>query len=299
MDFKQIEAFVNVVRYKSFSKAADASFLTQPTISTHVGTLEKELGVKLIDRHGKEALPTMQGTILFQYATQLLNIREKALFSLDSFTNEIDGMLEIQASAISGEYLLPALVSGFKEKYPAVRFALEQSESNRVEENILGQKGEIGFTGRKGTANLHYEKLMADPMVLITPKNEKFDALAGQELSVADFIDEPFVWRTQNTAARRELEEKLNQLGYNPKQLNIVATVNSAEGVKQAVGKGLGVSILSKLTVEKREEARDYHVFPIKDLAMGEEYYLVWNKNTALSPTAETFKKYVAETFQS
>ena len=299
MDFKQIEAFVNVVRYKSFSKAADASFLTQPTISTHVGTLEKELGVKLIDRHGKEALPTMQGTILFQYAIQMLNIREKALFSLDSFTNEIDGMLEIQTSAISGEYLVPSLLSGFREKYPAVRFTLEQSENNKVEENILGQKGEIGFTGHKGTANLNYEKLMADPMVLITPKNEKFSRIAGTEIAVSDFIDEPFVWRTQNTAVKKEFEEKLSRMGYNPRQINVVATSNSAEAVKQAVGKGLGVSIMSKCTVDKKEEVRDYYAFPIKDIELDEEFFLVWNKNTALSPTAETFKKFVAEAFRA
>jgi len=54
MDFKQIEAFVNVIKYKSFSKAAEATFLTQPTISTHISSLEKELGVTLIDRLGKE-----------------------------------------------------------------------------------------------------------------------------------------------------------------------------------------------------------------------------------------------------
>ncbi len=297
MDFRQIEAFVNVVRYKNFSKAAEALFLTQPTISTHVSALEKELGVKLIDRHGKEALPTAQGTILFQYATQMLNIREKALFSLDTFTNEIDGTLEIQASAIAGEFLVPPLLTEFRTKYPSVRFALEQAESARVEENILGQKAEIGFVGHRGNANLNYEKLMADPMVLITPKNKKFESIAGSEIEVGDFIEEPFLWRAQSTVIKKEFEEKILLMDYNPKNINVVATSNSAQAIKQAVSNGLGVSIMSRLTVEE-EEDRNYYVFPIKELDLAREFYLIWNRNTALSPTAETFKKFVADSFQ-
>ena len=67
-------------------------------------------------------------------------------------------MLEIRSSAIAGEYLVPPLVAGFRSRYPSVRFALEQSESAKVEESILAQKGEIGFLGHRGTANLNYEK---------------------------------------------------------------------------------------------------------------------------------------------
>ena len=78
MEFKQLEAFVNVVRYKSFSKAADASFLTQPTVSTHIKSLEKELGVTLIDRMGKESLPTSEGRELYRYAVNMLNTRQQA-----------------------------------------------------------------------------------------------------------------------------------------------------------------------------------------------------------------------------
>ncbi len=84
MDFRQIEAFVNVVKHESFSKAADASFLTQPTISSHIGSLEKELGQRLINRSGKKALPTKQGRMLYKYAVNMLNTREKAIFSLES-----------------------------------------------------------------------------------------------------------------------------------------------------------------------------------------------------------------------
>ena len=75
MDFKQIEAFVNVVRYKSFSKAADATFFTQPTISTHIRNLEKELGVKLLDRKSRIVEMTPQGSKFYKYAVEMINAR--------------------------------------------------------------------------------------------------------------------------------------------------------------------------------------------------------------------------------
>lgn len=296
MDFKQIEAFVNVIKYKSFSKAADASFLTQPTISTHVSTLEKELGVKLVDRHGKEALPTRHGKILYKYAVHMLNTREKAVVSLAGFTSGIEGVLEIQASSVPGEYLVPSLIAKFRQEYPLVKFYLEESDSGRVEENLLDQKGEIGFLGYKAAGGLNYEKLMTDRMVLITPKSQRFLALYGQPISVEDFIQEPFVWREQGSATRREFEEKISAMGYDPKQINVAARINSMEAIKQAVSKGLGVSILSRIAVEGRPDSREYLTFEIQDVNLDRDFYIVWNKNVALSPTAETFKAFALET---
>ena len=80
MDFKQIEAFVNVVRYKSFSKAADATFFTQPTISTHIRNLEKELGVKLLDRKSRIVEMTPHGAKFYKYAVEMINARDPAVF---------------------------------------------------------------------------------------------------------------------------------------------------------------------------------------------------------------------------
>ena len=293
MDFKQIEAFVNVVKYKSFSKAADASFLTQPTISTHVATLEKELGTKLIDRRGKEALPTRQGQILYKYAINLLNTREKAVFALESHANEIGGVLELQASSIPGEYIVPELMAKFKEKYPLVKFYLEQSDSSRVEDNLLAQKGEIGFLGYRGTSNLHYEKILTDPAVLITPNNEKFRPFEGKEIPVGAFINEPFVWREHGSATRKEFETAISEIGYDPKQLNVAARVNGIESIKQAVANGLGVSVISKIAIDCDAGSKRFLWFPISGMKLNREFYLVWNKNVTLSPTAEAFKNFV------
>ena len=297
MDFKQIEAFVNVVKHRSFSKAADALYLSQPTVSTHINTLEKELNVQLIDRHGKEALPTKQGMILYKYGVSMINTREKAIFSMNSVSHQIDGIMEIQASSVPGEYLLPPLLAKVRERYPLVRFYVEQADSGAVEGNIRAQKGEIGFMGHRPGNDLFGERLMTDRMVLIAPNNDKFQALAGKELQVRDIIDEAFIWREHGSATRREFEEKIGTLGFNAKQINVVARLNSMEAIKQAVGNGLGVSVISKIAVGNNLDPRIL-TFKIRDMELAREFHIVWNKSVPLSPTADAFKSFVLKEYR-
>ena len=132
MDFKQIEAFVNVVKYKGFSKAAEATFLTQPTISAHVNALEKELRLQLIDRTGREIMLTAEGKLFYNYALTMLNTREQAIYSLQNFSLNINGTIDIKSSSIPGEYIVPSLMADFKREYEKVSFRLEQSDSSKV-----------------------------------------------------------------------------------------------------------------------------------------------------------------------
>lgn len=297
MDFKQIEAFVNVVKYKSFSKAADALYLSQPTISTHINTLENELGVQLIDRRGKEALPTQQGSVLYKYGVTMINVREKAVLSMSNSARQIGGVLEIQASSVPGEYIVPALISKFRELHPRVKFYLEQSDSSTVEDNLLAQKGEIGFMGHKAGGGLCCERLAVDQMVLVTPNNEKYQAMKGRKIAFSEIGNEPFLWREQGSATRREFEEKIEAMGCNPKQINVVARMNSMEAIKQAVGCGLGVSIVSRMSVEDQPDQR-LLTFEIQDVNFDREFYLVWNKNIPISATAEAFRNFALEEYR-
>ena len=296
MEFKQIEAFVNVIKYKSFSKAADASFLTQPTISTHISSLEKELGVTLIDRMGKESRPTKAGRAFYKYAISLINTREKALVEIGRGGTELSGIIDLRASSIPGEYIVPELMTGFRQLLPQVRFYMEQSDSEAVWEAIEQGDGELGFTGGYKNNGLRYELLFKDPVVLITPRNEKFLALAAKSefIGSEDFLEEDFVWREEGSATRRNFEEMVYAgRGRRP---NIVATVNSLEAIKRSVAGGLGVSVLSQVAV-KKDAGANYLVFRMADVAIEREFYLVTNKNVTLSPAAVRFRDFVLGRF--
>ena len=107
MEFRQLEAFVNAAKYKSFSKAADATFLTQPTISTHVSNLENELGVRLLNRSGREISLTPHGHEFYSYAVELLNTRSRAVMSMKNLKEDLDGILRSRLPPFPGIFIFP------------------------------------------------------------------------------------------------------------------------------------------------------------------------------------------------
>lgn len=297
MDFKQIEAFVNVIKYKGFSKAAEATFLTQPTISAHINSLEKELRLQLIDRTKKEAIPTAEGKLFYNYALTMLNTREQAIYSLRNFSLNINGTIEIQSSSIPGEYIVPGLIAEFKAEYEKVKFRLEQSDSSLAADNIRSHKGEIGFTGHKANDGLTYKLLMKDNAVLITPRNERFMKRKGDRLMLREFINEPFILREKGSATRRALESELESKNVAGSAINVIASMNSMEAIKQAVRSGLGVSIISEVAADRVLENSGYMVFDIEDFDVGREFYLMYDDKITMSPTTETFKIFVLEKY--
>ena len=294
MEFRQLEAFVNAVKYKSFSKAADATFLTQPTISTHVGNLEAELGVRLLNRKGREISLTPEGQTFYGYAMELLNTRERALNQIHNAEKELEGILEIQTSTIPGHYYLPMLLDEFHQLHPKVRFYVEQTDSRTVNDNLLAQRGEIGLTGYKGNMGLTYEPLFHDEMVLITPDHEKYKPYAnGEEIPVEVFIHEPFIMREDGSGTKQEMEKALVNGKAVFKNVDVIARMTNMTSVKQVVSRGLGVSIVSEQVVKETAESEKIRYFRIKGLEKKRCFYLAYNKSAILSPAADAFLQFV------
>ena len=296
MEFRQLEAFVNAVKYKSFSKAADATFLTQPTISTHVGNLEAELGVRLLNRKGREISLTHEGQEFYSYAMELLNTRERAINQLHSFSKELEGILEIQTSSIPGHSFLPKLMDEFHKKNPKIRFYVEQTDSRTVNDNLLSQRGEIGFTGYKGSQGLIYEPVFYDEMVLITPDIEKYRSYKnGEEIPVELFIDDPFVLREDGSGTKQEMEKALIEGKAVFRDVDVVARMTNMSSVKQVVSRGLGISIVSEQVVKDSAALERIRYFRIKGLEKKRCFYVAYNRSAVLSPAAEAFLQFVHE----
>lgn len=295
MEFKQLEAFVNVIRYKSFSKAAEATYLTQPTISTHISSLEKELGVKLVDRKGKESRPTKHGRAFYNYAINIINTRDRAVMAMTDFANEISGTVDIKTSSIPGQSIVPELITDFHKIYPKVNFNVEQSDSEKVWSDIEENLGEIGFTGYYENNNLKCHLLVSDKPVVITPRNEKFEKLMAEKgkLSLNDIADEDFIWREEGSATRKVFEEWFRKR--DNREISTVAVVNSVEAIKECVKYGLGISMLSETAARSEAENKNgaIMVFPMEDMDIEREFYMVYNKNTTLSPSAQKFREFV------
>ena len=297
MDFRQIEAYVNVVKQKSFSKAAYISNVKQPTISAHVNALEKEMGVKLIDRTHREARPTPEGQLFYDYAINMINLRETATYSIKGFQKNINGLIRIHASNFPAEYILPKLIKSFSDLYPNVKFQIEQYDSKQVLENMLENKAEIGFTGVKGSYGLAYIPLFEDELVVIAPKDKQYEGLIKEPIKVSEIADYPLIFREQGSGTRKLLEAILVRDGIQLDELNVVVTVNNNAMLKRFVKSGMGAAIISKCAVEKEDKVF-FHVIEIDNLGVKRKFYLTYNKKITGTPTVNLFKSFVEDGFK-
>lgn len=297
MDFRQIEAYVNVIKQKSFSKAAYISKVKQPTISSHVNALERELGCKLIDRTHREAKPTPEGQKLYDYAVNMINMRETAIYSIKGFQKSIGGLIRIHASNFPAEYILPNVIKAFTAQYPNVKFQIEQYDSKQVIENMLTNKAEIGFTGAKGSYELSYILLFEDELVIITDKSEKYAELKKNQVTLLELSEYPIIFREQGSGTRKMIEAIMMQEGIKPENLNICITVNSNSMMKHFVKKGLGAAIISRSAVEKEDEAL-LDVISLNQVGFKRKFYLTYNKKITGTPTVNLFKSFIEEYFK-
>ena len=173
MDFHQLRVFVEVAKQKNFSRAAANIFLSQPTVSAHIKTLENEIGSPLFDRSQRELMLTEGGKILFKFAQEILEIKEKAFAAIQENYRITKGHLEIAASSVPGAYLLPGLLHSFNKKHPGVTFSVLLRDSRHVFENIRDYTYDLGFAGKPvRIEGLGQVKLVEDQLILITPPGQ-------------------------------------------------------------------------------------------------------------------------------
>ena len=294
MDFKQIEAFVNVVRYKSFSKAADATFFTQPTISTHIRNLEKELGVKLLDRKSRIVEMTPQGAKFYKYAVEMINARAQAFEALSDMDENIGGILEIQTSSIPGVTFLPDLLAGFRSEHSGIQYYVSMSDTQTVVDNISERIGEIGFVGESvSNGSIECVKVATDSSVMIAPKSFKVKS----SISLSEALSYPFIWRETGSATRKTFEAAALSRGFEKDEFEVAALVDDMDAIIRSVEAGLGVSIISeKIASTLGDRVRTVE---IKDFKEDRSFYMIKLKSISLSPASEAFSQYVKEKMSS
>jgi DNA-binding transcriptional LysR family regulator len=292
MDARQLEIFVKVAELGSFSKAAEALFLTQPTVSEHIRGLEEELGVRLLDRLGRGAAPTKAGQLLLGYGRRILELHREARQALDQFQGRMSGELVIAASTIPGEYVLPALIGRFKEKYPDIAISLLIGDTQRVVEWVLEGRAELAVAGAQiDHRALEYRELMPDELVLVVSAAHPWH---GKKTATLEEVRaEPLIVRERGSGSRYALEKALAEVGLDLSDFRVVGEMGSTQAIKQAVKAGVGISLVSKRAVTEECEHGILHCVKVKDLRFSRAFYLVTNTTRTRSPLAEAFRAFL------
>lgn len=296
MNLKQLEAFVQVSESGSFSKAAKELFLTQPTISAHISSLEKELNVRLFIRNTKEVSLSDDGKDLYRYAKQITDL-EKAIeerFYMDS--DDGKHFITIAASTIPAQYLLPKVLMCYRERYPKEQIKIMETDSSEVVTQVVDHMVDVGFTGTVlKKKHCKYIPFYKDELAVITPDTPEYRILKEQNRDDIDWIRrKPLILREEGSGTRKEAEKQLKNAGISMETLDIVASIANQETIKKSVKQGMGITVLSRLAAEDEEGLL---IFPIPGADEGRDINLVYNKNYQMTRSADRFIRIVKEVY--
>ena len=296
MNLKQLEAFARVAEAKSFSEAAKILYLTQPTVSAHVASLEKELGVCLLMRSTKEVSLTEEGEILYDYAMQMLELEQQIRERFGSRKKE-GAVLRIAASTIPSQYLLPEIMVRFRERYPGVRLRVMETDSAGAVEQILSRRADIGFAGTVlEEKQCIYIPFYQDELVVIIP-GEGLEGPESAAETAAWIRRMPVILREEGSGTRKEAQRLLRQMGIELSELNIVASIQNQETIKRSVRNGMGISILSRLAAEDEIRSGVLRAVPLGETGGKRNINLVFDRRSLHSTEAEKLIDIVKEMY--
>ena len=290
MDIHQLKIFASVFRNKSFSRASDELYLTQPTISDHIRTLEEELDCKLFDRLGRTIIPTKEAEVLYSHAMEIIEKANILKESIGQTMKEIKGELIIGASTIPGTYLMPHIMAKFQKRYPSVSFQILVSDSKDIVEKVSRHELLMGAVGAKTTnTQINYTPFMDDELIVVSSPS----LIKKEDMTIRELIKFPIILREEGSGTRKETEKILEGKGISFENIKVAGIFGSTDAVKQAVKAGLGVSILSRFSVTDELKHKILKEIKLIDLQMKRKFYIVTHKKRTLPQAYKIFLEHI------
>ena len=294
--FRELEIFCSVVELESFSRAAEAVHLVQASVSERIASLEKKVGIRLLDRLGKRVVPTAAGELLHKHAVLLLGMKKTAQQEMESFLGLRQGEISIGGSTIPGEYILPRLISEFNRKYPHISVQSTIADSGEIEKHVLEGKLEIGIVGSVSShANLLCKQLWEDELVLAVPAGHPWARRTA--VSLQELRGTPFILREKGSGTLKILEGYLRDCGEDGTEgLQVSARFGSSTAVKEGIKSGLGLSILSARAIDTEVKAGFLLSLKVEGLSMTRNFFLIRNKLRIASPSCQAIYEFLLST---
>ncbi|MDO5016140.1 MAG: selenium metabolism-associated LysR family transcriptional regulator [Eubacteriales bacterium] len=294
---KQLEVFVAIVEAGSFTRAANRLYMAQSTISGHIQSLEKELGVTLFRRDSKRNIQLTEiGRRIYDNAVVIIdNCHALADEILIDKRNE----LIIGASTVPAACILPFLISGFSHYYPEARFTVRRGDSGEMHQLLAEHEIHLAFVGSNVKHHsFQYDKVANDAMVLITPAREPYLSYKKQGVYGREFLTHPLLFREAGSGSQKVIDDYLTKIGIEKNELNVVGRFENSQSIINMVGKGVGLAMISQMLVENTRPVDDILVFPLeKDIhEVSRSYHMLSNKKFDYPDLHKAFISYVRRT---
>jgi DNA-binding transcriptional LysR family regulator len=224
--------------------------MTQPAVTFQVRQLEEYFNTRLFDRTHNRISLTEAGQRVYEYADRIFSLYAEMENSVRDLTGEVSGVLMLGASTTIAEYMLPALLGDFKAKYPEVSIRLQVANTDGIVSMVENNTIDLGVVEAPvSNKNLVVETCRMDQMVLVVPPSHQLASM--ESVPIIELSNHPYICREEGSGTREVMLEAMNAAGGNPGSLDIVMELGSPEAVKGAVEAGMGISILSRATIDK------------------------------------------------
>lgn len=296
MNFQQVRAFCTIVSEGSFSRAAERLGLTQPTISAQIQSLEKGLRSRLFERSAQGISLTQAGQEFHKYALQLIDLTGRAEQAMEELQGLTRGRLELGASTVPGQYLLPRALAIFKSRTPGVQVSLHVSNTQEIRHGVREGRFELGMVGEKvRDERLTYAPITEEHLrVVMRPEHP----LAGRAtLTLEEFRAQPLIIREWGSGTRATLEHAVAGRGGEPPSQEIFLELSSAEAIKTAIRSVDAVAVLSEWSVQEEERLGLLKTAAIEGVDLSRSIYLTWRSHGYLSVATEAFVRFLREEY--
>ena len=290
----RLVVFRTVAKQRSFRKAAEELYLTQPAVSLQIKALEEDLGVQLFDRSGAHASLTAAGTVMLEHARRVHQLMMQAEHEIGALSGDHGGRLTLGASTTIAQYVLPRLLGEFCAENPRVFPTLLSGNTEHIVHAVREKRIALGFIeGPPRIREVHTEPFLRDEILLIAPAAHEWTerrSVACTELTTAALL-----MRERGSGTRRITEMALALHHIQRRALHIAMELDSTEAIKSAVEAGLGVGFVSRWAIAKDLRlGRSFKIVEVKGLRIHRDFLLVTAKGPQPDGLAQEFRRFLA-----
>ena len=290
---QQLRIFKAIASEKSFTQAAEILFLSQPSLSKQIKSLENHLGISLLNRVNNKISLTEAGIVFLQYSDRILALCEESCRALNDLKDGERGNLKVGASQTIGAYLMPRLLTLFSKSYPQINLNIDVDSTRIIAKKVAEQMIDIAIVGGDIPLglkkNLEIEEFVEDELILILPKSHPFARKRKKKISKEDLYHLNFITLNSNSTIHKFINNILIQNNIQTKQFNIIMELNSIEAIKTAVSLGLGAAFVSSSAIEKEIELKTVEIITIENIKITRTLSIITNTDSHRSKAFDFF----------
>ncbi|MGD0283598.1 MAG: selenium metabolism-associated LysR family transcriptional regulator [Dissulfurispiraceae bacterium] len=292
MEDHKLKVFCTVAETKSFSKTSQIIHLTQPAVSLQIQALEELYETKLFDRSSSSINLTTAGEVLYRYSKCILELYAELEMEIGKITGLIKGSITVGASTTIGNYVIPNLIYDFKKTHPKIKINILIGNTKRVLD--LLNSGVIDFGLVEGDTSGHkikIESVLTDELVFVLPAIHPW--AKKKTISILEITKEPFIIREEGSGTRQIIEKYLATHGIKVTDMHIVLVLGGTESIKEAVERGMGISIASRWAIRKELKYGTLKFITAKEDRILRNFSLIMPKNAVVSHAVDEFISYI------